>query len=201
MSRLILIRHGQSQWNLENRFTGFHDSPLTAAGEAEAIAAGVRLAAAGIIPTDVFTSTLERAWRTTELALQSAKLTLQMTKHDDLRERDYGELMGLNKAETIAKYGDAQVHIWRRSYDIPPPGGESLKDVVARVQPYYEKNIVPLLDADKTVLIVSHTNTQRALLLILGIHTPENINAAEIPHGIPMVVDFTDGKASASRYL
>jgi 2,3-bisphosphoglycerate-dependent phosphoglycerate mutase len=201
MSRLILIRHGQSQWNLENRFTGFKDVPLTALGEDEARDAGVKLSAANIIPTHVFTSTLERAWRTTELVLEAAKLKLPMVKHDDLRERDYGDLSGLNKTEIAAKYGEDQVHIWRRSYDVPPPGGESLAHVVARVRPYYEKKIAPLLQADKTVAVISHGNTQRALLIILNLNTPENINSAEIPNGIPMLVEFQDGLASASRYL
>ena len=137
-AKLVLMRHGQSLWNLENRFTGFKDVPLTQAGEEEAIAGGEKMEEAGMIDDEgetifgpnVFTSTLERAIYTTELALNHRRS--EFTMHDDLRERDYGDLTGLNKAETAKQYGEEQVKIWRRSYDVPPPGGESLKDVVNR---------------------------------------------------------------------
>lgn len=201
MTQLILIRHGQSQWNLENRFTGFVDVPLTAAGEAEARDAGAKLRTAGIQPTHLFTSTLSRAWHTADLVQQTAGLNLPATRHDDLRERNYGDLAGLNKKETAEKYGEEQVHLWRRSYDVRPPGGESLADVVARVRPYYTQHILPLLDAGETVMVVSHGNTQRALLIILGLNTPENIQAAEVPNGTPMVVTVDDGKATSATYL
>lgn len=201
MTKLILMRHGQSQWNLQDRFTGFRDVPLTAAGEAEAIAGGEKIKAAGLAPEKVFTSTLERAWRTAELALQGAGLNLPLIKHDDLRERDYGDLTGLNKAETAEKYGAEQVHIWRRSYDVPPPGGESLADVVARVRPYYEREIAPLIAKGETILIAAHGNSIRALLIILGLYTPENIQSAEIPNGKPLVVEFNNGRAAAHDYL
>ncbi|HCM83066.1 MAG TPA: 2,3-bisphosphoglycerate-dependent phosphoglycerate mutase [Alphaproteobacteria bacterium] len=201
MSQLILMRHGQSEWNLQNRFTGFKDVKLTEAGEAEARAAGEKLKAANIMPDSVFTSTLERAWRTAELALQSAGYNLPLQKFDDLRERDYGDLTGLNKAETAEKYGEEQVHIWRRSYDIAPPAGESLSDVVGRVEPFFLDHIQPLLIADQTVMIAAHGNSLRALLIVLGIYTPDNIQHAEIPTGAPLLVNFEAGVATTHDYL
>ena len=201
MSQLILIRHGQSQWNLEDRFTGLKDVPLTARGEAEALAGGAKIKASGLFPTKVFTSTLERAWRTAELALQGAALDLPIIRAIELCERDYGDLVGLNKTETIAKYGTDQVHIWRRSYDEPPPGGESLADVVARVRPYYEEQIKPQIDAGETVLIAAHGNSLRALLIVLELYTPDTIQSAEIPNGAPLVVQFESGVATEHDYL
>jgi 2,3-bisphosphoglycerate-dependent phosphoglycerate mutase len=201
MPKLILMRHGQSTWNLENRFTGFKDVPLTAAGEAEAKNAGKKIKAADLRPTQIFTSTLMRAWCTAELALAAADINLPLTKVDALRERDYGDLTGLNKTETAQKYGDEQVHIWRRSYDIAPPGGESLSDVVARVEPYYQDYIAPLLVDGKTVMIAAHGNSLRALLIVLGLYTPENIQSAEIPTGAPLVVSFEAGVANRHDYL
>jgi len=190
MPNLILMRHGQSVWNKQNLFTGFKDVDLTDEGRDEAHAAGLEMKSKGIIFDHVFTSTLKRAIETTEIALNEAgqgDLINNMIKHDDLRERDYGDLVGLNKAETAEKYGDEQVHIWRRSYDVPPPGGESLQMVVEnRVRPYYDAHIKPLLDEGKTVLIGAHGNTLRAMLIIIGEHTPETINSAEIPTGQPL---------------
>lgn len=200
---LVLLRHGQSQWNLENRFTGFHDVDLTEKGEAEAESAGELLAGAGITFDQVFSSTQIRANRTAEIALAKAghpELFESMIRHDDLRERDYGDLTGLNKDETREKYGDEQVHIWRRSYDTPPPGGECLKDVVEnRVRPYYEAHIKPMLDEGKNVLIAAHGNSLRAMLIILGLETPETINKAEMETGVPVVVEMEDGKVT-KRY-
>ncbi|MBU6235885.1 MAG: 2,3-diphosphoglycerate-dependent phosphoglycerate mutase [Alphaproteobacteria bacterium] len=199
-AKLVLMRHGQSLWNLENRFTGFKDVPLTPAGEEEAIEGGDKIEDANIKFDAVFTSTLERAIYTTELALN--KRRTEFTMHDDLRERDYGDLTGLNKAETAKKYGDEQVHIWRRSYDVPPPGGESLKDVVNRVRNYYDRKIRPLINDGKTVFIGAHGNTLRAMLIILGVRTPENINEAEIPTGKPLVFEFdANGKVAKEYYL
>jgi 2,3-bisphosphoglycerate-dependent phosphoglycerate mutase len=190
MSNLVLMRHGQSEWNKQNLFTGFKDVDLTEEGRQEAHKAGEEMKEKGIEFDVVFTSTLKRAIETTEIALREAgqdHLIPKMIKHDDLRERDYGDLVGLNKAETAEKYGDEQVHIWRRSYDVPPPGGESLQMVVEnRVRPYYEANIKPLLEDGKTILIGAHGNTLRAMLIILGEHTPETINSAEIPTGKPL---------------
>ncbi len=204
-NRLVLLRHGQSQWNLENRFTGFHDVDLSAKGEEEAKAAGALIAKAGIDFDTVFTSTLKRAAQTAELALtsagQGAKIAT-MIRHDDLRERDYGDLTGLDKDETKQKYGEEQVHIWRRSYDVRPPGGESLKDVVeVRVRPYYTSVIKPLVEKGEDVLIAAHGNSLRALLIILGENTPENINQTEIPTGSPLVIEFENGIRVAKYYL
>ena len=187
---LVLMRHGESEWNKLNLFTGFKDVNLSPKGIEEAKAAGKEIAEKGVHFDVVFTSTLKRAIETTEIALNMAgqgDLIPKMIKHDDLRERDYGDLTGLNKDETRAKYGDEQVHIWRRSYDVPPPNGESLQMVVEnRVRPYFEKHIRPLLDDGKTILIGAHGNTLRAMLIILGERTPENINDAEIPTGKPI---------------
>ncbi|AEP09433.1 2,3-bisphosphoglycerate-dependent phosphoglycerate mutase [Micavibrio aeruginosavorus] len=198
MNTLVLLRHGQSQWNLENRFTGFHDIDLSDLGREEARQAGLRLKAAGIQFDQVFTSTLQRAGHTAEIALTNAgqaDLLNTMIRHDDLRERDYGDLTGLNKDETRAKFGDEQVHIWRRSYDVNPPGGESLKDVVEnRVRPYYNANIKPLVDGGKNVLIAAHGNSLRGILIVLGAETPETINAAEMETGVPLVFEMENGK-------
>ncbi len=193
MSNLVLMRHGQSVWNKQNLFTGFKDVELTEEGREEAHAAGRELKDKDIAFDQVFTSTLKRAIETTEIALTESGqkyLIDDMIKHDDLRERDYGDLVGLNKAETAEKFGADQVHIWRRSYDVPPPGGESLQMVVEnRVRPYYETHIKPLLDAGQTILIGAHGNTLRAMLIILGEHTPDTINSAEIPTGKPLYFD------------
>lgn len=209
---LVLLRHGQSEWNLQNRFTGFHDVDITEEGKQEAKQAGIKLKNAGIKFDKVFTSTLTRAYHTTELALENmgeladhlknTDGSWQIIKDDNLKERDYGELTGLNKAETAQKYGDEQVHIWRRSYDVSPPNGECLKDVVEnRVRPYYTKNIKPLLDEGKNILIGAHGNSLRAMLIILGVNTPENINKAEIPTGIPRVFEIEDGKIVKDYFL
>ena len=198
MNYLVLMRHGQSEWNLANKFTGFKDVELTDKGREEAINGGKLLKEAGIQFDQVFTSTLKRANHTAELALKEAgqeALIKSMVYHDDLRERDYGDLTGLNKDETRAKYGDEQVHIWRRSYDVPPPGGECLQDVVEnRVRPYYEANIKPLLDENKNVLIAAHGNSLRAMLIILGVETPESINDAEMETGVPVVFELDNGE-------
>ncbi len=205
MNRLVLMRHGQSQWNLENRFTGFKDVELSAQGIEEAKVSSRNIAKAGITFDVVFTSTLKRAYNTAEIALREAgqaDLIASMIKHDDMRERDYGDLTGLNKDETRQKYGEEQVHIWRRSYDVQPPAGESLQDVVEkRVRPYYEAVIKPQLDAGKNILVAAHGNSLRALLIIIGENTPENINATEIPTGSPLVIEFEDGKRVAKYYL
>ena len=205
MNYLVLLRHGQSQWNLENRFTGFHDVDITAEGEKEAAQAGEKLAAAGITFDKVFTSTLLRANRTAEIALKNAgqeDLLAGMVRHDDLRERDYGDLTGLNKDETRAKFGDEQVHIWRRSYDVPPPGGECLQDVVEnRVRPYYTAHIKPLLEQGQNVLISAHGNSLRAMLIILGVETPDTINEAEMPTGVPLVFEMDNGAILKKYFL
>ena len=197
MNYLVLLRHGESQWNKENRFTGFTDVDLNDTGVAEAKRAGGLLKA--IKFDKVYTSTLKRAYRTAELVLAEAGQNIALIKHDDLRERDYGDLTGLNKDETRKKFGEEQVHIWRRSYDVPPPGGESLKDVVARVKPYFEKHILPDLKAGKNVLMAAHGNTLRAMLIILGQNTPEDINTAEIATGVPAVFEYEGGKLKGKQ--
>ena len=192
MSYLVLLRHGESQWNRENRFTGFTDVDLNETGVAEAKRAGQLLKS--ITFDKVYTSTLKRAYRTAEIVLAEAGKTPPMIRHDDLRERDYGDLTGLNKDETRKKFGDEQVQIWRRSYDVNPPGGESLKDVVARVKPYYESHILPDIRAGKNILLAAHGNTLRAMLIVLGENTPENINAAEISTGVPIMFEYDGTK-------
>lgn len=201
MPDLILMRHGQSEWNLENRFTGFRDVKLTPAGETEARNAGIKLKASGIKPEKIFTSTLERAWHTAQLAAENAGYKNELHKFDELRERDYGDLTGLNKAETTEKYGEEQVHIWRRSYDVAPPGGESLADVVTRIEPFYQQHIEPFLNDDKNVMIAAHGNSLRALLIVLGLYTPDTIQNAEIPTGAPLVVHFEGGVPTTHDYL
>lgn len=204
MNYLVLLRHGQSEWNLQNRFTGFKDVDLTDLGVEEAENAGALLAKANIKFDQVFSSTQIRANRTADIALKKADqyhLFQTMIRHDDLRERDYGDLTGLNKDETRAKYGDEQVHIWRRSYDTPPPGGECLQDVVEkRVRPYYEANIKPMLDDDKNILIAAHGNSLRAMLIILGAETPDSINQAEMETGVPVVFELENGEIK-KRYM
>ena len=192
MNYLVLLRHGESQWNKENRFTGFTDIDLNETGVAEAKRAANLLK---IIKFDkIYTSTLKRAYRTAEIFMtETGQTTLPMIKHDDLRERDYGNLTGLNKDEMRQKFGAEQVHIWRRSYDVAPPGGESLKDVVARVEPYYTAHILPDLKAGKNILLAAHGNSLRAMLIILGENTPDNINTAEIATGVPIVYEFENG--------
>ena len=205
MNYLVLLRHGESQWNLENRFTGFRDIDISENGVREAIEAGKRLKTAGIKFDQVFTSTLQRAYHTAELALKNTgqeDLLNTMIRHDDLRERDYGDLTGQNKDEARAQFGEEQVQIWRRSYDIRPPGGECLKDVVEnRVRPYYSKVIKPLVDQGKNVLIAAHGNSLRAMLIILGEETPDTINKAEMPTGIPLVFEVDGGKIRKKYFL
>jgi 2,3-bisphosphoglycerate-dependent phosphoglycerate mutase len=207
MHYLVLLRHGQSVWNKDNRFTGFKDVELSELGEKEAAEAGRALS--HIHFDTVFTSTLKRAYNTAEIALAASGIhedlkeddEYKMTRHDDLRERDYGDLTGFNKDETREKFGDEQVHIWRRSYDVKPPGGECLKDVVERVKPYYEEHIKPLIDQGQNVLLAAHGNSLRAMMIILGEATPETINSVEIPTGIPIVFEYEDGQKISHRFL
>jgi 2,3-bisphosphoglycerate-dependent phosphoglycerate mutase len=198
MPTLTLLRHGESQWNLENRFTGWVDVDISAKGEAEAEAAGRVLQH---VPFDVvFTSVLMRAIRTADIALRAAGRTDVPTHRSQaLNERHYGDLQGKNKAETAAEYGAEQVHIWRRSYDVPPPGGESLKDTRQRVLPYFESTIVPELKAGHNVLVVAHGNSLRSLIMAIEQLTPEQILALEIPTGKPIIYELDDSLAVVSR--
>ncbi len=200
MPKLILLRHGQSEWNKENRFTGWVDVDLAEAGKAEARQAGTKLKG---IPLDLaFTSALKRAQNTLELAMESAGLDLPVTKDKALNERMYGDLQGLNKADTAAKYGDEQVHIWRRSFDIAPPNGESLKDTADRVLPYYTSAIVPRLKEGKNIIIAAHGNSLRALIMHLEGLSPAEILKIEIPTGQPKMYELDDQlKVLNSRYL
>ena len=205
MNYLVLLRHGQSEWNLANKFTGFHDVDLTEKGEAEAKSAGAMLKDAGITFDKVFSSTQTRANRTAEIVLNEAgqgDLLQGMVRHPHLRERDYGDLTGLNKDETREKYGEEQVHIWRRSYDVAPPGGECLKDVVEkRVRPYFTEEIKPLVDEGKNILIAAHGNSLRATLITLGVETPDTINDAEFPTGKPLVFELENGEIKKRYFL
>ncbi|HLV81744.1 MAG TPA: 2,3-diphosphoglycerate-dependent phosphoglycerate mutase [Chthonomonadaceae bacterium] len=191
MSKLILLRHGQSQWNLENRFTGWVDVPLTDVGMKEAEEAGKKIKLAGIHLEEAFTSVLTRAIQTLEICLRAAEQSGVPTTYDlALNERHYGDLQGLNKAETADKFGAEQVHIWRRSYDVAPPNGESLKDTAARTLPYFEAHIIPAIQAGKNVLVCAHGNSLRSIVMRLDSLTPEQIVAVEIPTGVPIVYDM-----------
>ena len=208
MNKLVLLRHGQSQWNLENRFTGWKNVPLTEKGKNEANHAGILLKKNNIKIDVVFSSVLERANRTAEIALRSAQLEnlfengkLKYEKNQSLNERDYGDLVGLNKSETADKFGKEQVHIWRRSYDTPPPNGESLKDVVDRVSPYFEKKIYPLIIEGKNIIIVAHGNSIRAIMIKVGLYKPEEISSIELPTGSPLCLDYNKNQLIKNYYL
>lgn len=199
MPYLILIRHGESQWNLDNRFTGWVDVDLTPKGEKEAEAAGKKLKD---YPADkAYTSVLKRANRTLDMVLKNAgKKDVPIIRDQALNERHYGALQGLNKAETAKKYGDEQVHIWRRSYDIPPPTdktdlnpegiSESLKDTAARTLPYFRNNIMKDLKDGKNVLVAAHGNSLRSIVMDLDKMTKEQVLDLNIPTGVPIVYEF-----------
>ncbi len=223
MPTLVLLRHGQSAWNLENRFTGWWDVNLTDQGIAEATAAGIAMQAAGLDFDVAFTSAQTRAIKTLNLALEAmGRLWLPVTKNWQLNERHYGGLTGLNKAETAAKHGEEQVKTWRRSFDIPPPplargseydlsgdrryagiaipDAESLKDTIARVLPYWDSAIVPELQAGKRVIVTAHGNSLRALVKHLSGISDDDIVHEEIPTGRPMVYDLTDDLTAIGRH-
>ncbi len=201
MARLVLLRHGESQWNLENRFTGWVDVPLSPKGIEEAKVAGRKLTAYRF--DRAFTSVLARAIETLRLVLEvTGQSAIPIEKDKALNERMYGELQGLNKAETAQKYGDAQVKIWRRSYDVPPPGGESLKDTADRVLPYYEARIKPYVLKGETILIAAHGNSLRALVMQLEQLSKEQVLELNIPTGAPLLYEFDNqGKVLSHRYL
>ena len=223
MPSLILVRHGQSQWNLENRFTGWWDVDLTEQGENEARAAGALLAEKGVLPTRAFTSLQTRAIRTLHFALHACnRLWIPEVKDWRLNERHYGGLTGLDKAETAARHGEDQVKIWRRSFDTPPPpleagstfdlasdpryagiavpATESLKDTIARVLPYYESAILPVIAAGDTVIISAHGNSLRALVKHLSGISDADITGLEIPTGQPIVYDFNADMVPGERH-
>ena len=223
MPQLILVRHGQSAWNLENRFTGWWDVTLTPQGEAEAKAAGELIAAKGLDVDRGFTSVQTRAIKTLNIALEAmGRLWIPVTKHWRLNERHYGGLTGLDKAQTAAQHGDDQVKIWRRSFDIPPPNldvgseydlaqdrryagvtvprSESLKDTIARVLPYWESDIAPALRQGERVIISAHGNSLRALVKHLSGISDADIASLEIPTGQPIVYDLDDELNARDRY-
>jgi 2,3-bisphosphoglycerate-dependent phosphoglycerate mutase len=185
---LVLVRHGQSEWNLKNLFTGWRDVDLTDKGVAEAREAGRKLKAQGLSFGVAFTSALKRAQRTLDLMLEELGQTgLPVIKNLALNERDYGDLSGLNKDDARKKWGEEQVHIWRRSYDIAPPGGESLKDTLARTLPYYVTEILPRVLRGERVLVAAHGNSLRALVMVLERLSPEEILKREIGTGVPII--------------
>jgi 2,3-bisphosphoglycerate-dependent phosphoglycerate mutase len=226
--KLVMVRHGQSLWNLENLFTGWTDVDLTPLGCEEARQAGRELKREGLVPDVVFTSVLKRAIRTQWIMLDELDLLwLPVERHWRLNERHYGALQGLNKAQTVARHGEAQVQVWRRSYDVPPPplalddqrhprfdrryrevaaaelpATESLKDTLARVQPYWEQRVAPELSRGRTVLLVAHGNSLRALVKMLDAVSEQAIVELNIPTGVPLLYELDDAlKPRSSRYL
>jgi 2,3-bisphosphoglycerate-dependent phosphoglycerate mutase len=185
---LVLVRHGQSEWNLKNLFTGWRDVDLTEQGVSEAREAGRKLKAQGLTFDVAYTSALKRAQRTLGLVLEEmGQSSIPVVKDLALNERDYGDLSGLNKDDARKKWGDEQVLIWRRSYDIAPPGGESLKDTLARTLPYYVTEILPRVLRGERVLVAAHGNSLRALVMVLERLSPEQILKREIGTGVPII--------------
>lgn len=201
MPTLVLVRHGQSQWNLENRFTGWEDVPLTKEGEMEALKVGQRLK--GMKFDIAFTSVLQRAWKTLRIILKEiGQNDLVILKDKALNERHYGDLQGLNKAETSQKFGEEQVKIWRRSYDVAPPNGESLKDTGARTLPYFDTKIVPCLREGKNVLLVAHGNSLRSIVMRLEHLTKEQVAGLNLKTGNIRVYDVDrDMKILSAKIL
>lgn len=197
---LVLVRHGESEWNKLNLFTGWKDPDLTEKGVAEAMAAGRLMKEQGFKFDVAFTSALKRAQRTLQLILAELDQTsIPVTRDERLNERDYGDLSGLNKDDARKRWGEEQVHIWRRSYDIAPPGGESLKNTAERVLPYYDAVIVPVLKAGKNVLIAAHGNSLRALIMQLEGLSGEAIVSRELATGAPIVYRFDPATGTAKR--
>ena len=200
---LVLVRHGQSVWNAKNLFTGWKDVELTEAGIAEAKKGGALLKAEGLNFDIAYTSALIRAQHTLEIILEEmGQSDLETIKDQALNERDYGDLVGLNKAETAEKFGAEQVHIWRRSFDTPPPGGESLKDTAERVLPYYDAHILPDVMAGKNVIVSAHGNSLRALIMRLEGLSSDEILKREIATGVPIIYRLNpDGSLADNRDL
>jgi 2,3-bisphosphoglycerate-dependent phosphoglycerate mutase len=197
---LVLVRHGQSDWNLKNLFTGWRDVGLTEKGVAEARAAGKRLKAQGLHFDIAFTSVLSRAQRTLDLVLEEmGETNITVFKDQALNERDYGDLSGLNKDDARKKWGEEQVHVWRRSYDVAPPGGESLKDTAARVLPYYIQEILPRVLRGDNVIVVAHGNSLRALVMVLECLSPKEIVDREIATGVPLIYRLNGDSTVAQK--
>ena len=200
---LVLVRHGQSEWNLKNLFTGWRDVGLTEKGIAEAKAAGSKLREQGLDFDIAYTSALKRAQDTLSLMLEElGQSGLETVKDQALNERDYGDLTGLNKDDARQKWGEAQVHVWRRSYDVAPPGGESLKDTLARALPYYMRRIQPDVLSGKTVLVSAHGNSLRALIMAIEGLSPDEILKRELDTGVPIVYELgPDSRPLSVRIL
>jgi len=197
---LVLVRHGQSDWNLKNLFTGWKDPDLTELGIQEATTGGQALADYGIKFDVAYTSALTRAQHTLKLILDKVgQQDLQTIKDQALNERDYGDLSGLNKDDARAKWGEEQVHIWRRSYDVPPPGGESLRDTGARVWPYYLTEILPRVLRGEKVLVAAHGNSLRSLVMVLDRLTREQVLELNLATGVPMVYKLKADSTVASK--
>lgn len=203
MAKLVLVRHGQSQWNLENRFTGWEDVPLTDLGRSEAERAGKALAAESLQFDLAYTSLLKRAQNTLAIMLEGLGQSGLTTVRDEaLNERHYGSLQGLNKAETAEKYGDEQVHIWRRSYDVPPPDGESLKDTAARTLPYFRDAVMRDVKAGKNIIVAAHGNSLRSIVMELDQLTREEVLELNIATAVPIVYDIaSDGSIISKKTL
>lgn len=197
---LVLVRHGQSEWNLKNLFTGWRDPDLTELGVQEATAGAKALADYGIKFDIAFTSDLTRAQKTCKIILDGVgQPNLEVIRNQALNERDYGDLSGLNKDDARAKWGEEQVHIWRRSYDVPPPGGESLKDTGARVWPYYMTEILPRVLRGEKVLVAAHGNSLRSLLMVLDRLDSTKILGVNLATGVPMVYKLNADSTVASK--
>ena len=197
---LVLVRHGQSEWNLKNLFTGWRDVDLSEKGIAEAREAGRKLKGQGIVFDVAFTSALVRAQRTLDLMLaEMGQTKIPVFKDQALNERDYGELVGLNKDDARKKWGEEQVHTWRRSYDVQPPGGESLKDTVARALPYFVQEILPRVLRSDRVLVSAHGNSLRALVMVLERLSPEQIIKRELATGMPLIYRLNADSTVASK--
>ena len=195
MTDFTLVRHGQSDWNKKNLFTGWENPDLTSKGIDEAHATGLLLKKQSKIYSYLFTSLLDRAINTANIILEELDINgINVVRDEALNERDYGELTGLNKDDAREKWGEDQVHIWRRSFDIPPPGGESLKDTADRVIPYYENKILPLLFKNNNILVSAHGNSLRALVMHIEGLSPEDILQIEIATGQPISYEFSNGK-------
>jgi 2,3-bisphosphoglycerate-dependent phosphoglycerate mutase len=197
---LVLVRHGQSEWNLKNLFTGWRDVGLTDKGREEARAAGEKLKARGLKFDIAYTSALTRAQKTCEIILDVlGQNDLKTIRDQALNERDYGDLSGLNKDDARKKWGEEQVHIWRRSYDVPPPGGESLRDTGARVWPYYLHEMQPHVLGGKTMLVAAHGNSLRALIMALDGLSPDEVVKLELGTGVPIVYRLNADSSVASK--
>ena len=197
---LVLVRHGQSEWNAKNLFTGWKDPGLTPVGEKEAANAGSLIKDRNIKFSMMFTSALKRAQITGEMILEGIDQThIEVVKNQALNERDYGDLAGLNKDDAKKEWGEEQVHIWRRSYEIPPPGGESLKNTAERVLPYFNSSILPKLLQGENILVAAHGNSLRSLVMQLDNLSKEEVVALEIPTGAPIIYSFAGKEEPISK--